>query len=101
MNRKLLSQLSTQLWVFDNLEITDPTQTITDAYYNILGTVQAILLEDNNSDAHARAWTLLNDDAYKDVSAIEEGRKKLLAGLKLKIAQVGKLLLNSDRHGLA
>ena len=93
MNQDPVSQLRTELETFHKLDPITRPQVITDAYHRILAIVQAIMLASDNPDAHARAWSLLNDDAYKDLAAIQEGKTEALTELKFKISQVGELLL--------
>lgn len=95
MNQKLVNQLRLELQAFSNLGTTSKLKSITDAYNRILGIVQAMMLNSDNPDTHVRAWSVLNEDAYKDLAEIQEGRTEALPELKFKISQVGELLLES------
>lgn len=93
MNQKLVDQLRLELQAFSRLDASTKLKRITDAYNRILGIVQAMMLSNDNPDTHARAWSLLNDDAYKDLAEIQEGRTQALTDLKYKLSQIGELLL--------
>lgn len=93
MNEEQMTQLTAELRAFNQLQSTSDVQAITDAYNGVLATVQLIMLNNDNPDGHDRAWSLLKDDAYKELAAIQEGRSGALADLKLRISQVGHLLL--------
>lgn len=93
MNEEQKTQLTAELRAFNQLQSTSGVQAITDAYNGVLATVQLIMLNNDNPDGHDRAWSLLKDDAYKELAAIQEGYPGALDDLKLKISQVGHLLL--------
>lgn len=93
MNQDLVNQLQLELQAFSRLDALTKLKSVTDAYNRILGIVQAMMLNSDNPDAHARAWNLINEDAYKDLSEIQEGRTQALTELKHKLSQVGELLL--------
>ena len=94
MNEELTSQLAAELRAFNGLAPTSSLQSITDAYNRILASVQSLMLTNENLDSHARAWSLLTDDAFKYLSEVQEGNKNALGDLKHKMGQVGELLLN-------
>ena len=93
MNQKLADQLRLELQAFTRLDTSSKLKSITEAYNRILGIVQAMMLSNDNPGTHARAWNLLNNDAYKALSDVQEGLTGKLAELKSKISQVGELLL--------
>ncbi|SFF36256.1 hypothetical protein [Spirosoma endophyticum] len=93
MNQKLADQLRLELQAFTRLDTSSKLKSITEAYNRILGIVQAMMLSSDKPDIHARAWNLLNNDAYKALSDVQEGLTGNLAELKSKISQVGELLL--------
>ncbi|CAN5187316.1 hypothetical protein BH09BAC4_BH09BAC4_32710 [soil metagenome] len=93
MNQKLVDQLRLELQAFSRLDASTTLKRITDAYNRILGIVQAMMLSSDNPDTHARAWSMLNDDAYKDLVEIQEGRSQALTDLNYKLSQVGELLI--------
>ncbi|AUD06746.1 hypothetical protein CWM47_35825 [Spirosoma pollinicola] len=83
----------TQLKALDQLDSGSLVQPITDAYKALLATVQQIMLSSENPDGHNRAWSLLKDDAFKDLAAIQKGKLDALKDLKMKANQIGQLLL--------
>ena len=95
MNEELKDQLAFELRVFNGLAPTSSIDNITSAYNRTLGLVQSLMLINENLDSHARAWSLLRDDAYKYLSELQEGNKNALDDLKHKMSQVGALLLGS------
>ena len=92
MNEDLKHQLRSELKTFNGLSPTTSPQTITEAYHRILGIVQSLMLTSEDPDAHARAWSLLNEDAFKYLSEVQGGQQNALDDLKHKMGQVGELL---------
>ncbi|GAB3898859.1 hypothetical protein [Spirosoma agri] len=85
-------QLAFELSAFNKLSSTSSIQVITDAYNRILIMVQAVILTRNDPDSTTRAWSLLNDDAYKYLSEIQEGKRDATDELKRTVSQVGQIL---------
>jgi len=92
MNEELKNQLASELRAFNGLAPTSSVSTITDAYNRIIGMVQSLMLTNEDPDSHARAWSLLRDDAYKYLSEVQEGNKNAIDDLKHKMSQVGEIL---------
>lgn len=95
MNEEQKAHLTAELKAFDQLDSSSEAQTITEAYNSLLATVQQIMLNSDNPDGDDRAWSLLKDDAFKDLAAIQEGHQGALEDLKVKVSQIGQLLLGS------
>lgn len=95
MNEEQKAHLTAELKTFDQLDSSSEVQSITNAYNSLLATVQQIMLNSDNPDGHDRAWSLLKDDAFKDLAAIQEGHQGVLEDLKLRISRVGDLLLGA------
>ena len=95
MNQEPVNQLRLELQAFARLDTSSKLKHITQAYQRILTIIQAMMLNSDNPDAHARAWSLINDDAYKDLTEVQEGRIEALSELRSKMKQVGELLLNT------
>ncbi|AUD06991.1 hypothetical protein CWM47_37340 [Spirosoma pollinicola] len=93
MNKEQRARLTAELKEFDQLDSGSQVQSITDAYNALLSTIQGIMLNSENPDGHDRAWSLLKDDAFKDLAAIQEGKLDALKDLKTKINRIGQLLL--------
>ncbi|MVM36352.1 hypothetical protein GO755_40490 [Spirosoma sp. HMF4905] len=92
MHEELNHQLAFELSAFKGLAPTSSAADITKAYDRILDLVQSLMLTNEDPDAHARAWSLLRDDAYKYLSEVQEGNPKAMDELKYKMNQVGELL---------
>lgn len=93
MNEEQRAHLTDALKAFDQLNLGSEVQSITNAYNSLLAIVQRIMLRSDNPDGHDRAWSLLKDDAFKDLDAIQEGHQDALEDIKVKINQIGQLLL--------
>ena len=93
MNQERVNQLRLELQAFSRLGASSSLKSVTDAYNRVSGIVQAMMLNSDSPHTHARAWGLLNNDAYKDLTDIQEGTTSDLNELKFKISQVGELLL--------
>lgn len=93
MNEEQKAHLTAELKAFDQFDSSSEVQSITDAYNSLLATVQRIMLNSDNPDGHDRAWSLLKDDAFKDLTATQEGNVDTLEDLKIKVSQIGHLLL--------
>ena len=92
MTEILKNQLASELKAFKELATTSSIPIITDAYNRILGIVQALMLTNEDSDSHVRAWSLLNEDAYKYLSDVQEGQTNAIDQLKYKMGQIGEIL---------
>lgn len=77
------SELRLELQAFSRLGATNKLSSITDSYTRILAIVQAIMVSSDNPDAHARAWSLINDDAYKYLVEVGSGLTALIIEEKL------------------
>lgn len=95
MNEEQLTHLTAELKVFDQLDSSSALQSVTNAYNSLQATVQQIMLNSDNPDGHDRAWSLLKDDAFKDLAAVQEGHQDALEDLKVKVSHIGQLLLGS------
>lgn len=93
MNEEQRAHLTAELKAFGQLNSGNEVQVITDAYNAILATVQRIMLGNANPDGRDRAWSLLKDDAFKNLTAFREGNQSAFEDLKVEITQVGHLLL--------
>ncbi|GAB4020186.1 hypothetical protein GCM10028808_60480 [Spirosoma migulaei] len=94
MKEELTSQLTAELRAFNGLAPTSSINAVTEAYDRILTIVQALMLSSDDPDSHARAWSLLNDDAYKYLAEIQGGNTNALDDLKYKMVQIGETLFS-------
>ncbi|QMW02708.1 hypothetical protein [Spirosoma foliorum] len=92
MNEELKDQLATEISAFKELPSTTSADEITAAYNRIIDIVQSLMLTDEDSDSHARAWSLLRDDAYKCLAEVQEGKTHAIHELKHEMDQLGELL---------
>ena len=95
MDTELMHQLGSELRAFNGLAPTSTINVITDAYNRIVAIVQKLMLSTDDPDSCARAWSLLNDDAYKYLSEVQGGNTNALDDLKYKMAQVREMLVGS------
>ena len=90
-----MHQLGSELEAFNGLALTRIVHVITDAYNRIVAIVQRLMLSTDDPNSRGRACRLLNDNAYKYLSEIQEGSNNTLDDLKHKMAQVCQTLMSS------
>ncbi|MVM28427.1 hypothetical protein GO755_00175 [Spirosoma sp. HMF4905] len=96
MNDELKDKLVDELRAFNGLAPTSSIDEITAAYNRVIDIVQALMRTNEDPDSHARAWSLLRDDAYKYLSDIQEGNKNAIDDLKYKMEQVSEVLSSAS-----
>ncbi|WP_020607429.1 hypothetical protein [Spirosoma spitsbergense] len=79
MQDELTQNLLLELSTFGALDQSSPAKTVSDAYERILAFVQKLMLGTGHSDAYARAWNLINEDAYKELADFQAGNQTALA----------------------